>query len=224
MSARPAALPPVPVDTRDMIVVHDALRREYAALPALVSAVSPGDTRRARVVAEHIDLLFALLHHHHAGEDRVLWPVLLARVPAELVPVVEPMERQHEGIHAALQQSSRLLRNWRGDASGTDRDLLADSLGQLGTRLGEHLADEEEHVLPLAAQHLSHAEWRRLGEEGMAGVPKRQLPLVLGTLMQDGDPQVIGAMVAELPRPLRLVVPLLAVRAHRRYVRKVHGA
>jgi hemerythrin-like domain-containing protein len=206
-----------------MVVVHDALRREFAALPGLVSAVAPGDTARTQVVADHIHLLFTLLHHHHEGEDRVLWPVLLTRVPAEMVPVVEPMERQHGAIHAALQESTRLLDSWRGDASGTDRDLLAASLDELGTLLGEHLADEEQHVLPLAGRHLSTAEWRRLGEEGMAGVPKRQLPLVLGMLMQVGDPEVVDAMVAELPRPLRLVVPRLAVRAHRRYTRRVHG-
>jgi hypothetical protein len=64
------------VDTRDMLVVHDSIRRQFGQAPALVRGVAPGDSVRAAVVADHVDLLGALLHHHHAGEDRLLWPVL----------------------------------------------------------------------------------------------------------------------------------------------------
>ena len=69
------------VDTRDMLVVHNAVRREWGLAPGLVRAVEAGDTRRAEVVAGHLDLQAAMLQHHHEGEDRVLWPVLLPRVP-----------------------------------------------------------------------------------------------------------------------------------------------
>ena len=86
-----------------MLVVHDSIRRQFGAAPALVRGVAVGDTDRAAVVADHVDLLGALLHHHHAGEDRLLWPVLQPRVPADLAATVARMERQHEGIAEAQE-------------------------------------------------------------------------------------------------------------------------
>ncbi|SDY56481.1 Hemerythrin HHE cation binding domain-containing protein [Modestobacter sp. DSM 44400] len=118
--------PSTRIDTRDMLVVHDAIRREYGLAPAEVRGVAPADTARAGVLAAHIDLLNGLLHHHHAGEDRLLWPVLQPRVPAEIAPTVERMERQHEGIADAQQEVEATLVRWRATA-------------------------EEQHILPLAA-------------------------------------------------------------------------
>ncbi len=59
------ASPTTGVDTRDMLVVHDSIRRQFGQAPALVRGVAAGDTDRAAVVADHVDLLGALLHHHH---------------------------------------------------------------------------------------------------------------------------------------------------------------
>ena len=58
------------IDTRDMVVVHTAFRREFGLAPALVRGVAPGDQRRADVVADHLEMLTAMLHHHHAGSRR----------------------------------------------------------------------------------------------------------------------------------------------------------
>jgi hypothetical protein len=75
------ASPETDTDTRDMLVVHDSIRRQFGAAPSLVRGVSPGDTDRAALVADHLDLLGALLHHH-VGEDRLLMPHLAPRVHA----------------------------------------------------------------------------------------------------------------------------------------------
>ena len=48
------------VDTRDMVVVHTAFRREFGLAPALVRGVATGDRRRAGVVAQHLDMLTAM--------------------------------------------------------------------------------------------------------------------------------------------------------------------
>jgi hypothetical protein len=34
---------------------------------------------------------------------------------------------------------------------------------------------------------MTPAEWQRLGEEGIGGLPRRQLPLVLGMVMYRAD-------------------------------------
>jgi hypothetical protein len=222
MTTRPTA-EPGGVDTRDMIVVHVAFRREYRLAPELVRSVAPGDVARAGQVSDHLDLLNAMLHHHHAGEDRLLWPKLLERAPAELAPTVTLMEQQHGRIHDAMEQAGAATARWRDGAVAADRDQLAEALQQLYAALTEHLAAEEEHILPLASRCLTEAEWAQLGEEGMGGVAKSQLPLVFGMLQYEGDPEVIALMLAHAPRLPRLVMPILAPRAFRRYASRVHG-
>ena len=223
MSKDPGTVPPGAVDTRDMIVVHVAFRREYRLAPALVRGVSPGDEVRARQVSDHIELLNSMLHHHHAGEDRLLWPRLLERVPAELAPTVTLMEQQHQRIHDAMEAVGVALAGWRAGAGLSDREVLATSLEDLYAALTEHLAAEEENILPLASRCLTPAEWAQLGEEGMGGVAKSQLPLVFGMLQYEGDPEVIAVMLSHAPFLPRLLMPVLAPRAFARYARRVHG-
>jgi hypothetical protein len=211
------------IDTREMVAVHSAFRREFAQAPALVSGVPVGDTQRAATVADHLQLVLEMLHHHHDGEDRLLWPKLHARVEAELTPIVELMERQHGGIHAELEQARALLGRWRGAAAETEREQLAASLERLSSLLGEHLVAEEAQLLPLAARCLTQQEWNELGEEGMASIPKRQMPMVFGMIIKDRDPGVIREMISHAPLVPRLLLPRIAPRAYARYARRLHG-
>ncbi len=211
------------VDTRDMVVVHTAFRREFHLAPDLVRGVAEGDRHRAEVVAEHLDLLTTMLHHHHATEDRLLWPLLIERVPAELAPVIELMEQQHERIHAANDSVTAQLPRWRLDPSAESREQLAAALDEVVAALDEHLGAEEEQLLPIAARHLTEAEWLRLGEEGMAGLRGSQLPLAFGMMKYQGDPEVVAGMLSHAPLLARVLMPVMAPRAFARYSMKVHG-
>jgi len=217
------ASPATGIDTRDMVVVHDSIRRQFDQAPALVRRVAPGDTARAAVVANHLDLLGALLHHHHVGEDRLLWPVLQPRVPADVAATVTRMESQHDGIAEAQQTVSAAVDSWRAGAGEDERGALATAWEHLFARITEHLAAEEQHILPLAAAHMTPAEWRRLGEEGIGGLPRRQLPLVFGMVMYRADPEVIRQMLSHAPLLPRLLMPRLAPRTYARYARRLHG-
>lgn len=212
-----------PVDTRDMIVVHTAFRREYRLAPGLVRGVAAGDQKRADVVADHLELMTAMLHHHHVSEDRLLWPTLLSRVPAELAPTVNVMEEQHDRIHVANDRVSAELARWRAGASERDREQLAMALEEVNAALAEHLAAEEEHILPLAAQTMTAAEWQALGEAGMGGIKKSRLPLAFGMLQYEGDPEVISMMLSHAPALARLLMPFMAPRAFARYAKRLYG-
>jgi hypothetical protein len=217
------ASPGIGTDTRDMLVVHDSIRRQFGQAPSLVRGVLPGDADRAAVVAEHVDLVGSLLHHHHTGEDRLLWPVLQPRVPAGVVATVEQMESQHEGIAEAQETVTAAAASWRAAAGEDERERLATALEELTERITEHLAAEEEHILPLAAAHMTPTEWQRLGEEGIGGLPTRQLPLVFGMVMYRADPEVIRGMLSHAPLVPRLLMPHLAPRVYARYARRLHG-
>src|SRR6476469_4858339 len=42
-------------DRREMLIVHDVFRREFALMPGLIGTVAPGDRDRAGLVGDHID-------------------------------------------------------------------------------------------------------------------------------------------------------------------------
>ena len=103
----------------EMATIHSAFRRELRLAPALVRSVEHGDRLRAGIVSNHLDLLDRFLHHHHTIEDTMVWPTLLDRVPAEITPIVELMETQHETVADLLTRTDALRTKWRTDADGS---------------------------------------------------------------------------------------------------------
>jgi hypothetical protein len=178
---------------------------------------------RATVVADHLALVTELLHHHHSGEDRLLWPLLLVRVSDELAPTVLLMEAQHERVSAQLDRVDELRAAFAATAGQEEQIELADACDQLFVLLDEHLGAEERRLLPLAERYLEISEWAKIGEQGTGTLPKRQLPLAFGFMMYEGDPEVIKHMLSSAPLPIRMLLPRLARRAYSRYALRIHG-
>jgi hypothetical protein len=212
------------VDVRDMIVVHTALLREFRLAASAIRRVPAGERGRAAVAADrHLDLLAGLLHHHHRGEDELLWPLLRERAPASAVAALDRLEAQHADLDAALTTVADTRASWRAAPDEPRREALATALERLHGLLAEHLELEERIALPLAAALLTVAEWHRLGAAGAAGVPKPALLLVFGMFAYEGDPAVLRAMLAAAPPPARVLVPRLAPRAYARHASRLYG-
>jgi len=208
-------------DVRDMYMVHTMLRRELGLLPQLVRDVAPEDTRRSEVVGAHASFVCGLLHLHHEGEDVFLWPLLHQRGGKEAQDIVPVMEQQHQGIESANAKVLRLLPRWRSTARGGDE--LAEAFVRLETAVLEHMAMEEERILPLAEKYVTAAEWRRLGEHSLEKSSKKTLPLAFGMAMYEGDPEVVRALLAEAPPVARLLMHAVARRRFARHAKRVHG-
>jgi hemerythrin-like domain-containing protein len=220
MAVNPTVNEPM-ADVRDMYMAHTALRREFRLLPQLIRDVAPGDTVRADVIGAHAELLCRVLHTHHAGEDVLLWPKLLRRGGEEVATIVPAMQEQHQAIDQAHAEAAGLLPAWR--CTGHGGEVLAHAFELLLTVLIEHMAMEEEYILPLCETHITAAEWKELGEHGMAALPKKDLPLAFGMAMYEGDPAVIQAVLAHAPLPVRLLVPMLGRRGYAAHAKRVHG-
>ncbi len=219
MSASPNEV----TDTRDMNMVHRAFRREFRLAPGLVRGVTPGDHARTDVIARHLDLMTDMLYHHHHAEDEILWPMLHERVPDDIQPIVSLMEEHHHRIHAANDSTIGLLAQWRNGAPKELGEQLAAALEEVDAALDEHLAAEEDQLLPIAAKNMSAAEWNHLGEAAMASIPQKQMPLAFGMIQYEGDPEVMREMLSHAPFMARLIVPFVAPRAFKKYATKVYG-
>jgi hemerythrin-like domain-containing protein len=126
-------------DSRDMIGGHDAFRREFGQLPALIRGVAPGDIRRAATVADHVKFLADFLHSHHTSEDDLVWPKLNDRCPRDVQPTVETMEEQHLQIDTALIDLVSTALWWSSTGDETSRDAAADAAERLLPPLNAHL-------------------------------------------------------------------------------------
>ncbi|WP_229870642.1 hemerythrin domain-containing protein [Streptomyces phaeofaciens] len=207
--------------THEMVVVHRVFRRESALLPRLVRAVPDGDTDRAARIAVHLDDYLMGLHHHHTGEDELIWPLLRERAgDGELVA---RMEEQHAEIDRTLAVVGQWAPAWRREADLIAREELALALVEHRSALLVHLDDEERLVLPLVAEHLTVAEWELVGRRGLEELPKDKVLIALGAILEDATPQERAYFLGKAPLLGRLLWHTLGRRQYAAACRAVRG-
>lgn len=211
------------VDVRDMVVVHTAMLREFRLAPQDVRRVPGGKRRTARRVDAHLGLMCELLHHHHSSEDDLLWPPLRPMLNPPGLLCLEEAEAQHADINLALDRVNDARHHWATLVDDDSRHELVTALQVLYGLLAVHLDTEERNLLPLAAAHLTQAQWAAVGQAGAASVPKSKLLLVFGMFAYEGDPDVVTEMLRSAPPPVRRIVPAIAPRVYARYAKRIHG-
>jgi hemerythrin-like domain-containing protein len=209
-------------DVNEMRVIHRVFRRELTALPGLVRRTPDGDSARAEIVGRHAEFILIGLHLHHTGEDENLWPLLLERA-APSTELIETMQAQHERVHEYVDRTQGLLAVWRRTPTQAAGEELASTVEQLSQALFEHLDQEERDILPLAEEHVSVAEWGRLGEHGRDSMSRDQLPIMFGAILEEADPDERAKMLKLVPPPVRLILRTVGARQYRRYISKVRA-
>ena len=176
--SEPAAAPRP--DTGDMFAVHGVFRDCLGAAPTLVGGIAPGDTERVALIANYYENILSFLEAHHDGEEKLVFPLLRERCPDDDA-LISHMHEQHEEALALLAEAKSSLVAWPAGAAAAQKAAQA-RLDALCSHLGEHLTDEEQKVLPLAAVHLSMEEWGALPGHGMANFHGDKIWLILGLI------------------------------------------
>ena len=217
-----AAAPEGPIDLSAMFVMHRAFRRDLDAFAGVVPTVAVGDRARWARVARRFDFFATVLHKHHSGEDRGMWPLLAERGadPA----VLESLEAQHAGIDPLLEAARgdlAALADGRGDAATLDR--LATTTVRLRDDLRAHLVNEEANGMPLVQRHLSPEDWDRLDREVFQkDYAAREIPAVLGWVMSGLPAEHQGRLPGA--NPLFLAFGRFMARRFDRREARVFGA
>jgi len=207
-------------NTHDMVVAHRVFRRELRLIPQLVRGVAAGDIARAAVLAEHGRLILKGLHLHHSSEDELLWPKLLQRCTPN-ADLVRRMEEQHQRVHDALEDLGPVLERWEVEARPAVTEEVAAGFDALRLALVEHLDEEEREILPLAARHLTQAEWNEMGEHGSRKMSRKDLPIMFGAVVEDATPEERAEIYKIVPLPVRILLKTVFARRYRRYVARV---
>jgi hemerythrin-like domain-containing protein len=188
-------------DTSDMFAIHDALRRAFGDAPAQVTSVPDGDAARARRLADYLDEVLWLLHAHHAGEDELLYPLLVERLP-EHRELFARMEAQHVAALSSLETAQRATARFGASASETDGQAAANAYRALLAVTDEHLVEEEEKVLPIAARSITPDEWGALPGHALSHYPGQRMWLPLGLVLEAMPDDMRQNLVAHFPPPV----------------------
>jgi hemerythrin-like domain-containing protein len=210
-------------DSRDMIVVHTMFRKQFAAIPGLVSDVADGDSDQAAIVADHVAWMVEFLHAHHEGEDMMVWPRLVERCPTQVEPLIFTMESQHHALALALDDLAARASDWRTSAAVEDRDALAEAATELLVRIAEHLDLEELKVLSLIDRYLTEKEWKQVGGSGLKKMSFGQLKVAFGMILDDAPPAHVQTMHDTIPRAPWLLFSALGPRAYAKYAERLHA-
>ena len=205
-----------PIDVRDMAIVHRTFRKAYEESARLVRAAPAPSPGRVTFLADHIDFGIAALHHHHEGEDELLYPKLIQRVP-EQAPMTEQVEHEHLAIKTALEAASAACAAWRQRPSAETGEALAAALDHLNAVVQPHLDDEENKVVPLAAVTLTQQEWDAMGKHGVAWIPRNKRGIAFGMILEPLDDADRAYMMRSLPAPVRMLYPFLIERPWKKY-------
>jgi alkanesulfonate monooxygenase SsuD/methylene tetrahydromethanopterin reductase-like flavin-dependent oxidoreductase (luciferase family) len=150
-------------DGRQLIEVHDLLRRELSELRDILrqvrdGAMRAGDARAAlnemalRQNGWTLDAFCArycgIVTQHHGAEDASMFPHLTRREP-QLKPVIDRLTEEHLVIHDAINEVDRALIQHM--TRPENHDAIQSAIDYLTDALLSHLAYEEhELVEPLA--------------------------------------------------------------------------
>lgn len=190
------------LDTRAMIAIHAALRRELGMMPDLVASANGADETRLEAIAGHWTLVSGFLSGHHEGEDEVLWPRLRERLP-ESIELVDALEADHVRLHALLDRGNEIVASWSDSEDVGDVDEVIGLTRTLAAILREHSAREESELLPLLPGVITVEEWDELPEHAQRSIAPDQMLLMLGMVLEDMPVPAQAGMLAPLPDPVR---------------------
>jgi iron-sulfur cluster repair protein YtfE (RIC family) len=145
-------------DLTSIILIHRAIRQDLRRLAASLAEIAGhgAPPSQTRAIGCYTAALLAEIRAHHENEDEVLWPVVAAT--AGQAVDLAPLTDDHRAIEAAVDRASRALASFRAQPGAPAE--LHTSVIDLRDMLDEHIADEEEQILPAMRRYLPAEAYR----------------------------------------------------------------
>jgi hemerythrin-like domain-containing protein len=204
-----------------MVLMHRVLRREFGQLPRLFRAAA-NNRARSKVIGAHAREMLDFLHTHHAGEDELLFPLLRER--ATLDPeLMDRMDAQHAQVDHVVVALGKDLPAWTATADAATGERMAALIDATMPALIDHLAEEEEKLLPIVSVTLTQKEWDALGKHGMSAIPLTRRLVILGHITEEADDAERRRFLQVIPAPARLAYKLIGHRQFTRETAAIRG-
>lgn len=191
-------------DLTAIVVIHRAIRQDLRRLTACLGQIAArgAPPRRSRALCRYTVALLAEIRAHHHNEDDILWPVIAATAG----PAVDltPLTDDHQEIQAAVGRASQALASFRAEP-GTVGELHA-SVSELRDMLDEHIADEEEQILPAMRRYLTAPAYRWCEKQIQRKATLPGLRFTAPWLERHAQPDELSRLLATGGWPARILL------------------
>jgi hemerythrin-like domain-containing protein len=208
-------------DIRDVLVVHTILRQLLDKMIDASEGLEPAEA--GSVIPSRWALYVRGLHHHHEGEDHDFFPVIVRDAPTTEA-LVQQLEAEHQQLVELLDATDAAMATLEQQPSAENRQAAQDAMAAVKEQLFPHLDKEEAQLLPVAADSVDPAEWKRLGDAAFRSIPRADVPIVSGAF----EAVVMSLPPAERPPPpptfVRVMVSLSWRKRYRKWVAPLDAA
>lgn len=200
-------------DLTSMYVIHRAMLTDLRRLIKVLGGPARLRGSRDRAVRRYAGSILTEVHHHHANEDDLLWPII-ARTAGHAVDLA-PYTDDHEALAPVLDRCTTAL--------GGDQRALGQALAALLDLLDDHIAEEESALLPIVARYVPYDAYvwaeRQIARRASFG----QLMFTAPWLVRHATAEEAARLLAGAGAPLRVLVAL-SRRGYARREREAFGA
>jgi hypothetical protein len=193
-SNTPAASPP---NLDPYLRVHRLLRTSAAQLAAALASTSTADAGRDRAVVRWYHGFSGEIRCHHHIEDELLFPALRNRV-ATYAEFGARLDTDHASLDVVLDGLAETL------AAG-NRPAAATFAAELRDHLDEHLAFEDDDVVPLFIRHFTAIEFDELNAKAVKMTSLKQLMFTAPWLMSHLDETEQAELLASVPKAMTIL-------------------
>ncbi|MFF9904677.1 hemerythrin domain-containing protein [Streptomyces olivaceus] len=206
-------------DSQAIVETRLAHETHRLATGLLVDAAGRSTVPR-QALAQLRDFAVANLRHHHETEDAWLWPLIVAAAP-DTKRSLDELSEEHDQLDSALDRLASVdltrTEDPGGDSGGEStssdsRHALREAAVAVRDSVRDHLAHEEPILLP-ALRHVTSAQWEEFAQRVIAETPPVAGHLMIGFLDEAGTPAEVESMLANMPAPVKSVLPALRSQA-----------
>jgi hemerythrin-like domain-containing protein len=201
----------------ELIAVHAIMRRGSALSSAAFARLARSEPVDVKVLTGLARWFIDFVHHHHASEDELFWPVLRKLFP-DAVADLDQLTAQHVALDAELHALAAAVDSLAAADVESERAPVtiagraaawgAPSADTVHDILLRHL-DAEEPVLAGLFPQVPDGEIVSLRRAIIDGAPRSGPYYVFGLLEDPDRPAGYRALVGDFPRPVRWLRPVL---------------